>query len=372
MGKSLDSLIDKYINEERIVGTVVIAAKSGEIVYKSARGLSDRENNVKMKDSDQFRYTSISKVFTNSAILRLMDKGLISPEQNIREYLPDFAPKLADGSTPKIKISHLLSHCAGLSYDFVEDEFGPYQQAGVSNGFDNSTITLEENIKNIAKVPLSYTPGQAWCYSVASDVLGAVIEKVVGNKLSNAIDSLVNKPLGLLTPAFSAKKGEIVDAYFNDYPRPLKMKGVTTLGLGGKVTRFDSERIFNEHAFQSGGAGMKGNAQDIFKLLEAIREGDFISKENRNLAKTPITKELPEFLGPGRAFSYLFSNIINPAKAGLKFGKNTISWGGAYGHSWLVDFENKITLVALTNTTFEGMSGKFKEDLFAFASENFV
>ncbi|MFP3360590.1 serine hydrolase domain-containing protein, partial [Planococcus sp. SIMBA_143] len=88
------------------------------------------------------------------------------------------------------------SHTAGLGYRFLEaDAQGPYAQAGVSDGMDASGISLGENLRRIATVPLLYEPGTAWGYSLAIDVLGALIEQVYGAPLDVAVDQLVTGPL---------------------------------------------------------------------------------------------------------------------------------------------------------------------------------
>jgi CubicO group peptidase (beta-lactamase class C family) len=101
----------------------------------------------------------------------------------VTRYLPEFTPSLPDGGQATITLRQLMSHSAGLGYRFLEEDAnGPYARAGVSDGMDASGVTLKENVRRIATVPLLYAPGTAWCYSLAIDVLGAVIEQVQGNR----------------------------------------------------------------------------------------------------------------------------------------------------------------------------------------------
>ncbi|MBJ8192226.1 beta-lactamase family protein, partial [Bacillus cereus] len=97
-----------------------------------------------------------------------------------------------------------LTHTAGLTYGFLEEEGGgPYHRAGVSDGMDFSNLTLEENLQRLASVPLLYTPGKAWGYSIATDVLGAIISRVCGTTLDAAVKKLVTEPLDMHDTSFA-------------------------------------------------------------------------------------------------------------------------------------------------------------------------
>lgn len=119
-----------------------------------------------------------------------------------------------------------MSHSAGLGYRFLEEDAnGPYARAGVSDGMDASGVTLNENVRRIATVPLLYAPGTAWCYSLAIDVLGAVIEQVQGQPLDVAIKTLVTGPLAMHNTAFAlAPQQEVATAYVNDQPEPHRLQ----------------------------------------------------------------------------------------------------------------------------------------------------
>ncbi|WP_237898544.1 serine hydrolase [Brevibacillus brevis] len=97
-----------------------------------------------------------------------------------------------------------MTHNAGLTYRFFQEEKRTYELAGVSDGMDLTGITLEENLQRLASVPLLYEPGKMWRYSIATDVLGAVIEKVTGMPLSEAVRMLVTHPLSMMDTDFKA------------------------------------------------------------------------------------------------------------------------------------------------------------------------
>ncbi|MBW6420487.1 beta-lactamase family protein [Rhizobium sp. XQZ8] len=362
---AIDDVVDAAISSKKLVGTVVLMAKDGEIVYRRAAGMADREAGLPMREDTIFRLASVTKPIVTAATMRLIEQGRIGLDDPVTKWLPDFRPKLADGSEPTILIRHLLTHTSGLSYSF-EAEDGPYARAGVSDGVDQPGLPLAENLKRIASVPLAFAPGTGWQYSVAMDVIGGVIEKETGRRLGDAVAELVMQPLGLGDTGFSvADRSRLSVAYVDGSPEPKRMSETETVRLlNGSVT-FAPDRIFNPDSFHSGGGGMAGTAGDVIAILEALRKGGapLLSQATVQQMMTNQIGDLLEEARPGFGFGYGWAIIRDPAKAGLPVSAGSLQWGGVYGHHWFIDLERKITLVGLTNTTPEGMWGSFTLDL---------
>jgi CubicO group peptidase (beta-lactamase class C family) len=365
LGARLDPVIDHAIADKRIVGTVVLVARDGELVYARAAGLADREAGRAMKEDDIFRFASVTKPFVTAAAMRLVEQGRITLDDPVSKWLPDFKPTF-DGKPATILVRHLLNHTAGLEYGFFQPPGGAYAKAGISDGLDLTDITLDENLKRIASVPLVSEPGKTWRYSVAIDVLGGVIEKASGKTLDKAVDELVVSPLSLADAGFSTEPSERLTAtYFDASPEPKRMEGSVAVQIGeGKLT-FSPERILDAKQFPSGGAGMSGTAKDVLTFLETIRKGGdpILSAETVKTMMQDQTGPQAETQGSGWGFGYGWAVLIDPATAGTPQSKGTIQWGGAYGHNWFVDPVEKITVVAMTNTAFEGMWGQFTRDV---------
>jgi CubicO group peptidase (beta-lactamase class C family) len=296
----------------------------------------------------------------------LLDKGMLKLDDPIAKQLPDFLPSLPDGNRPSITVRQLLSHTAGLNYSFGEPEDGPYHKAGVSDGADDSGLSLTENLRRIASAPLLFAPGSSWRYSLATDVLGAVVAKAYAKDLPQAVRELVTEPLGMRDAAFSLDDdSRLAVPYFINPPRePERMKNNELVDLGGGMRiRFAPNRILNSRAYPSGGAGMAASAQDVMRLLEAIRKqgAPLVSPEIMREMVTPQTA--PGVVEPGWSFALGWSVLDDPIKGHTPQAAGTIAWGGVYGHSWFVDFTNGISVVLLTNTTPEGMSGKLRQDV---------
>lgn len=116
----LDRAIDNALADNRLVGTVVIVARGGKIAYRRAAGFADRESQKPMQTDSIFRFASVTKPFVTAAVMRLIEDGVVRLDDPVTRFLPDFQPRLSDGSVPVISIRHLLTHTSGLGYPFQE------------------------------------------------------------------------------------------------------------------------------------------------------------------------------------------------------------------------------------------------------------
>ena len=362
----LDPVIDRAIAEHRLVGTVVLVARDGKIVYRRAAGLADREAKRPMREDAVFRFSSVTKPFVTAAAMRLVEQGKLRLDDPVTKYLPDFRPKLADGTQPVITVRQLLNHTSGLTYGLAEPASHPYHALGVSDGLDRSGITLDENLRRLAKAPLAFPPGSAWRYSLAIDVLGGVMEKAAGAPLQRVVAGTVTKPLGLADTGFVARDpARLAAAYVNGEPLPKRMTENMEVSLGATAVRFAPSRATDKTAFPSGGAGMVGTAGDVLTFLETLRKGGAPILKATSVAtmmKDQVGVQAAT-QGPGWGFGYGWAVLDDPAAAKTPQGAGTIQWGGVYGHSWFVDPKSRLTVVALTNTAFEGMNGPFTTQL---------
>lgn len=119
---AIDGAIEQALREKRLVGAVVLVAQGGEIVYRRAAGMADREAGKPMALNTLFRLASVSKPIVSTAALALMAQGAMRLDDPITRWLPNFRPRLADGTAPLMTLRHLMTHTAGLSYRFFQPE----------------------------------------------------------------------------------------------------------------------------------------------------------------------------------------------------------------------------------------------------------
>jgi CubicO group peptidase (beta-lactamase class C family) len=355
----LDAVIARTLAEQRLVGTVVLVAQHGQSLYRREAGRPMREDAI-------FLLASVTKPIVTAALLRLVEQDRVALTDPVTRWLPGFRPRLADGSTPTITLHQLLTHSAGLTYDFMEPADSPYHAQGISNGLDAPGISLDENLRRIAEATLNFAPGQGWGYSMAIDVLGAVIAAVTGQSLPAAVAELVTGPLAMCDTAFAVvDPARLAVPYGDTEPVPQRMNSEQTVYYAGAPVRFAPGRLFDPQAFPSGGGGMAGTAGDVLTLLEAIRCGDtpVLGPTSVERVFQPHIGAAAETQGPGWGFGYGGAYLVDPLAAQSPQHVGTLQWGGAYGHHWFVDSTAGLSVVALTNTAFEGMAGQFTVEL---------
>lgn len=365
----VDAAIDKALSERRIVGAVVMVARGGERAYARAAGMADREAGRPVQLDTLFRYASLSKAITSAAALALIESGQMALEDPVTKFLPDFRPKLADGTEPAITIRQLLTHTSGLTYDFMEPPESPYHQAGISNGFDRTGVSMADNLARIAAWPLNFPPGSAWNYSVSTDVLGAAMEKAAGLSLPEIVRAKVTGPLGMADTGFAVVDRErLAAAYADASPEPVRMGRTHTVPFLPSALHYAPERAFDPTAFPSGGAGMVGTAPDYLTFLETLRQGGrpILAPETARGLMTNAIGDMPvPVQGPGYGFSLGCGVLLDPSVtlAPTPQTAGTFAWGGVYGASWFVDPVKELSVVMLTNTAIEGMIGAFTADV---------
>ena len=362
----MDAVIDQAIAERRIVGTVVIVMRDGRPVYRRAAGLADREAGTPMREDTIFRLASISKPLVSAVLICLVEQKRLTLDDPVTRWLPDFRPRMTDGTTPIMTLRHLLTHTSGLSYRFIEPAGSAYDRLDVSDGLDQPGLGLDENLTRVAKAPLVYRPGASWRYSLGIDVLGGVIAKAAGKPLPMVVRELVTEPLGLSDTGFVVTdRARLAKPYADGKPHPLPIIDGAVVPMDNGAVRFAPSRIFDPASYPSGGAGMVGTAGDIARFLEAIRAGGkpILRRATVNDMLMDHVGQKAETQGPGWGFGYGWAVLDDPIAAKTPQGKGTIQWGGAYGHSWFVDPAARLTVVAMTNTAFEGVSGAFPSEI---------
>lgn len=354
----VDAAIDAAL-VNRVVGCVILINKDGETVYARAAGFADRESGTPMARDSIFRLASVTKPIVATTVLRLLDLGLIGLNDRVTRYLPWFTPANPDGSPADIRIRHLLNHTSGLAYDRV-----PQDASSGTAGIINS---LRQTLTNIAREPLAFAPGTGWTYGTSIDVLGAVLAAINGSDVEDAVASHVTGPLGMSDAHFYVTDPARLTAAYADGAPPVRMGEPHEMrdAQGNLLGTFSPNRILNPAAPQNGGAGMAGTADDVMKLLEVYNGRPGL------LEPATVAMALGNQIGAlprrpqdaGKRFGYIGAVLDDPQAAGNPSPRGTVDWGGVWGHNWIVDPLNRMTIVTCTNTTFEGCNGPFRDDI---------
>ena len=368
LSRRVSGAIDAALSQQRLVGVVVLIAHDGEIIYRRAAGLADREAQRPMREDTIFRLSSLTKPIVTAAALALAERKQLDLDDAATHWLPEFRPRAPDGAEAVITLRQLLTHTAGLSYGFLQSAGGPYNRAGVSDGLAEPGLSLEEELKRLATVPLSYAPGTGWGYSLALDVLGEILARAGGASLPDLVERLVTAPLRMADTGFTVRDPARLAAAYIDGAPPRLMKDpdvapfADAAGIG-----FSPSRIFDARSFASGGAGMAGAATDFLTFLETLRQGggailtphSVQAMMSNQIGGLRINTELT----PSWGFGFGGAVLMDPNLAQTPQAPGTWKWGGVYGHHWYVDVQNRLTVAALSNTAIEGMAGGFVAEL---------
>jgi len=206
--------MEHYVDQNALAGIMTLVERKGEIAHLTKYGYRDIAAQKPIEFDTIFRIYSMSKPITSVALMMLYEQAKFQLNEPIQKYLPEFKGVKVMGEDGKLEapktaitIHHLLTHTAGLTYGvFLGSAVDKmYQEA---NLFDKS-ITLEEMVGRIASLPLTCHPGEKWVYSVATDVVGRLVEVLSGMSLAEYFHKNLFKPLAMVDTAFSVPPEKI-------------------------------------------------------------------------------------------------------------------------------------------------------------------
>ncbi|MCK1641986.1 beta-lactamase family protein [Bradyrhizobium sp. 157] len=376
----LDEVLRGLVEGRSTPGIVVLILQDGRPIYSRSVGVREVGSTAPIGANDMFRVASMTKAVTSVAAMILVEQGKIGLDDPVSRFLPEFSklrvrgPDGAEGPANRPPtIRELLTHTAGLSYNFINNArlVDAYRDARVTDGLDQPEVTTAEAMRRLASVPLGYQPGTGWEYSLATDVLGAVIEKVTGNSLESFVNERIAKPLRIESFVFNAP--ETVRSRFVQVTRPAQVTGALGTGyvpvMGPEAVPFpptkgtaslDPNRAFSPTAYNSGGAGMSATIGDYARFLQMLlNEGELdgvrvLRAETVRQMTQNATGDMRTIRGPGWGFTLGFGILTDPAAAKSRLPAGSYGWGGIYGTQFWIDPTNRVIGVVMTQTAIIG------------------
>ncbi len=354
--EKIDETFAPYVEDGRLAGWLVTVAREGRLVYAASSGHADRERDRPVSPGTIWRIYSMTKPVVALAALALMEEGHFVLDDEVSRWIPSFGeprvfvggtvetPELAP-ATRSITVRHLFSHTAGLTYGFQRRH--PVDALYRAAGYDflmKPGVDLAAAVDEWASLPLVFEPGTAFTYSVATTVLGRLVEIWSGEPLDVHLERRVFAPLGMVDTAFSCpedKAERLAQLYLpgSDGATPFEEWGRFALspprlvdGGGGLVsTAADYHRFMNVLLGRgtSGGVSLVSPATaDLVAQNQLPGGGD--------LAATALDRYgLAENAGVG--FGLGMSVVLDPAAARTPVSPGTLSWGGAASTTFFVD-----------------------------------
>ncbi len=352
----LDAHFDRYVEDGRLPGWLAVVSRHGRIVHVGRGGHRDVEADLPVETDTLWRIFSMTKPITSVAAMMLAEEGLLELDDPISRWLPEFAsPRvfvkgsalspLTEPATSPIRVWHLLTHTAGLTYGFHHGH--PVDAIYRAAGFEWSTppgLDLAACCEQWAKLPLVFQPGAEWNYSIASDVLGRLVEVVSGLPLDEFFSSRIFTPLGMTDTAFVAPSLPRLAAMYVRDPASGRAVRNDAFGRAG-TSRPDC---------LSGGGGLVSSAGDYWRFTEMLLRGGeldgvrLLSPRTVSLMASnhlPGRVDLEAFGRPlfaempfdGHGFGLGFSVLEDPVKARTLSSAGEFAWGGAASTAFWVD-----------------------------------
>lgn len=344
--------MQRYVDQEIVPGVSWAVLRGREVVDQQCVGFADREAKTALRPDHIFRAFSNTKIFVTCAIMLLVEEGRIDLYDTVEKFLPQLgnrkvlkqgAASLSDVEPARtsIQIRHLLTHTSGLSYGIFDPGtvlFKGYNDARVLNPL----TLLTDMIDKLADLPLSYHPGTSWEYSVATDVLGRVVEVVSGQPLDVFFKARIFDPLGMVDTGFyvpEAQQDRLVAHYTGaDLLDPMKP------GL----TRADNlpypEAYRRPLPRLSGGGGLVSTLPDMLAFVRALVHGPETLLKPETLRQM-MTNQLPEGqtirfanLGPipSKGFGLGGAVTFAPTQFDPPNSTGEFQWGGLAGTHWWI------------------------------------
>ncbi|MFQ3665450.1 MAG: serine hydrolase domain-containing protein, partial [Sphingomonadaceae bacterium] len=338
-------LKERYVEADKLPGTLLLVARGGEVAATMVAGHADVALARPLAEDTIFRIYSMTKPVTSVAILMLLEEGRIALDDPVHRFIPGWRDlRVFEGGTAKtgwvtrapdraMTVLDLLRHTAGLTYGFQlrTNVDAAYRQKGI--GEIEKSGTLAGMVEALAAIPLEFSPGEAWNYSVATDVLGYLVEVVSGMPFAQFLEERIFAPVGMVDTGFHVRPGEgrrLATCY-----QPKKGGGIAV------QDQAETSSFLSPPSFVSGGGGLVGTAADYLALVESLRTNahDLLGRRTMALMTAnhlPGGQDLPalsrslfsEAGYAGVGFGLGVATTTDWVKTGLPGNNGDWFWGG--------------------------------------------
>lgn len=364
------AMLRRAAEAKRIAGGSALVARKGKVVGLYVAGKRDIEADQPMTTDTIVRIASMSKPITSTAVLILVDEGKIGLDDPVSKFIPEFkeprvlASSGGDASATRpagkeITIHQLLTHTSGLTYRFARKPVVSdlYTRWAISDGLSETPGTIGDNARRLAAQPILFAPGEAWEYSLATDVLGRVVEVASGRTLDQFFHERIFEPLKMKDTHF------VLPASKRD-----RLAAVYHPGTGGKVERTVRHPVqegplvysttystWDDGHYYSGGAGLVSTLGDYARFLQMLLnrgelDGARVLKAetvDRMTSNQIGDLPMPDW-GHGDRFGYGFGVVSK--KGGAPEAVGSYSWGGFFYTYFWVDPKNELIGILFTQT----------------------
>lgn len=357
----------EYLDKGRLPGTLTLLARRGEIVWVKAQGLMDVERGKPVQRDSLFRIYSMTKPITSIAMMQLYEQGRFLLDDPVHKYIPAwrnlqvfkagvYPNFLTVPAQRAMTIRDLFTHMSGLTYGFMQrsNVDAAYRELGLDG---SKGLTLDSLVENLARLPLEFSPGSAWNYSVATDVLGYLVQVLSGLPLDEYFRQHIFAPLGMQDTFFSVPADKLE-----------RFAACYQFKQGGGFSLQDdpaNSHFTRAQGFLSGGGGLVSSIDDYWRFAQALCNGGELDGQRIIGRKTlefmrsnhlPGNADLPalstgafsETPYEGSGFGLGFSVKTDVAKSQVNGSVGEYGWGGMASTSFMIDPQEELVLIFMT------------------------
>lgn len=367
LGKLDAFLASRYVEPGKIPCAQVQISRRGELVHETLLGLADRERGKAVATDTLFRIYSMTKPVTSLAFMMLVEEGLVALDDPVSRFIPEWKNLgvFAAGVSPQfmttapvrpMQMIDLLRHTSGLTYGFQNrgNVDAAYRKLKIA---DTHGPDFDAFVAELAKLPLEFSPGEAWNYSISTDVLGVLVERISGMPFQAFLQTRIFDPLKMTDTGFQVREDQ----------RPRFAACYNATPTGGLSLQDDPETspYLNAPSFHSGGGGLVSTAKDYMAFCRMLGNGGVLDGQRLIAPKTlklMASNHLPggqdltdlsrslfsEATNAGVGFGLGFAVTFDPVKAMLTSSPGEYYWGGAASTAFWIDPVEDIQVVFMT------------------------
>ena len=357
----------KYVGPGKMPGVQFLLARNGETVHQTVLGDRDVERGTKLTADTVFRIYSMTKPVTAVALMTFVEEGLIALDDPVAKHIPAWkdlgvfsagtGPYLTTPPARPMQVVDLLRHTSGLTYDFQNrtNLDAAYRKLKICQ--PHGEVDLDGMIEQLAALPLDFSPGEAWNYSISTDICGYLVQKLAGKPLSQVLAERIFQPLKMADTGFFVREDQKARfaACYNATP------------AGGLKLQDDptDSPYFNPPKLESGGGGLVSTAADYMAFANMLVNGGELDGARilspmtvRLMASnhlpggqdlTELSRSLfSESTNAGVGFGLGFAVVFDPPKTLVPCSMGEFYWGGAASTAFWVDPVEKVTAVFMT------------------------
>jgi CubicO group peptidase (beta-lactamase class C family) len=362
-----EHLEGRYVSAGKVPGTLTAVVRGDQPAYLHCAGRRDIERDTPMTPDTLFRIYSMTKPVTSVAVMTLWERGLFTLDDPVSRYIPELGglavreggawPQfLTHPAEREITIRDLLRHTSGLTYDFMlsGNIDAAYRELGV--GRAHPGYTLDDMVAQLGALPLEFSPGERWGYSVATDVLGCLVERVSGQSFPEYLEQTLFRPLGMTDTGFSPREQQLprfASCYTRDAAKRLLLQD------DGQ----DSEYV--GRSFFSGGGGLLSTLDDYLRFCRMLAHGGKLEGQRIISSRTlaiMTANHLPggadlaslsasgfsETHNEGVGFGLGFATKLDPVRNGYPASPGTFYWGGLASTLFWIDPAEELIAIFMT------------------------